>query len=305
MVFAAVALILYMASALEWLKNATPWFVKIPAKIALSRLPIRGRQWQRVHLFRAGTMDSPREALAIFRKLFAATGLPTLSGKTVAELGPGNSALTALIAASYGASRSWLIDTEPLASQDVSLFARTEQMLAELGMPVPGVGSAASMEAALGKLQGTYMTDGLASLKQIPDGAIDFLFSNAVLEHVRLCEFGATVAEMRRILKPNGAASHQIDFRDHLQGALNHLRFSERAWEGRLMSRSGFYTNRIPWPQMRKRFADAGFAVEVAASQPWPAGIPTPQRKMARPFRDMPPADLMTMGVHAVLRQLS
>lgn len=291
-----------MPSAVEPLKRATPWFLKIAAKIVLSRLPVAGRQWQRLHLFRAGTMDSPQEALGIFRQLLSAAGLTTLTGQTVVELGPGNSALTALIAAAHGATRSWLIDSDALASRDVSLFASAEALLAGLGLPVPHVASSSSMEEALTRLGSTYLTEGLTSLRKVPSASVDFLFSNAVLEHVRLREFDATLTEMRRVLRASGVAAHQIDFRDHLQAALNNLRFSERTWESTWMSRSGFYTNRIPWPEMRRRFEAAGFAVQVIATQTWPDGIPTPQRKMAPPFRDLPPEDLMTWGVLTVLR---
>jgi hypothetical protein len=35
-----------------------PWYVKIPAKIVLSRLPVNPLTWQRLNLFRAGVMDN-------------------------------------------------------------------------------------------------------------------------------------------------------------------------------------------------------------------------------------------------------
>ncbi len=287
---------------LDRLKRSAPWFVKIPAKIMLSRLPVGGRQWQRLHLFRAGTMDNPAEAFEIFKKHLSGAGLTTLQGCTVVELGPGNSALTGLFAYSLGAKRSWLVDAEELASQDTSLFARAEQMLNELKLPVPGIGADTPMNEALRRLNCTYLTGGLASLQEIPDAAVDFLFSNAVLEHVRLADFSKLVREMHRILKPNGVASHQIDFRDHLQEGLNNLRFSERTWESQWMAGSGFYTNRLTWPVMNRIFQEAGFSVELKASQLWPDGLPTPQRKMAYPFKQMEPGELMIKGAHAILR---
>jgi hypothetical protein len=97
-------------------------------------------------------------------------------------------------------------------------------------------------------------------------------------------------------------ASHQIDFRDHLQNELNNLRFSERVWESKFMVRSGFYTNRIAWPAMRKMFEEGGFWVELRSSRRWPGGLPTRQKSMAPPFRDLPEEELMTMGAHVILR---
>ncbi len=247
-------------------------------------------------------MDTPAEAFSIFKKHYGATGLTTLCGRTVLELGPGNSALTSLFAASFGATRIWLVDTEQLASKDVSLFGQAEHILSELNLPVPGAGTAPSMDAALKLLNAACLTEGLASLQTIPDGEVDFLFSNAVLEHVRLADFAKTANEMRRVLKPKGVASHQIDFRDHLQDGLNNLRFPERIWESNFMARSGFYTNRLAWPTMKELFEEAGFSVELRSFELWPNGLPTRQKSMALPFRNVPADELMVRGVHTLLR---
>jgi SAM-dependent methyltransferase len=288
----------------ENLKARIPWFIKIPGKIVLSRLPVRSRRWQKLNLFRAGIMDSPEFAFSIFKRHFEDSGLATLNDCTVLELGPGNGLLTALYARSYGAARTLLIDVESLAFPDVTLFAKAEQLLTALRLPVPGVGRELSVDIALGQLNATYLTKGLASLQTLPDGAVDFLFSNAVLEHVRLAEFARTTKELRRILKPNGVAVHTIDFRDHLQHALNNLRFPERIWESKFISRSGFYTNRLTWPAMEKLFREAGFCIELKGRELWPNGLPTRQRSMALPFKEMPPDELIVMGVHAILRPL-
>ena len=288
----------------ENLKAHIPWFVKIPGKIVLSRLPLGSRQWQKLNIFRAGTMDGPESAFSIFKRHFEDSGLTTLNDRTVLELGPGNGLLTALYARSYGAARTWLIDVEPLAFPDVTLFAKAEQMLSALNFPVPGVGREPSLNIALTQLNATYLTEGLASLQTVPDEAVDFMFSNAVLEHVRLAEFARTAKEMRRILKPNGVAVHSIDFKDHLQHALNNLRFPERIWESEFISRSGFYTNRLTWPAMEKIFQDAGFCVELKRRELWPNGLPTRQRSMVLPFKNMPPDELMVMGAHAIARPL-
>jgi SAM-dependent methyltransferase len=289
----------------ENLKARIPWFLKIPAKVALSRLPIRDKQWQKLNLFRAGTMDSPEFAFSIFKNHYEESGLTTLKDCAVLELGPGNGLLTALYARSFGATRTWLIDAGQLASIDVRLFVEGERVLSTLNLPVPQVGRASSMEIALEQLNATYLTGGLASLQTVPDETIDFMFSNAVLEHVRLSEFAKTVREMRRVLKPNGVASHQIDFRDHLQNGLNNLRFHERIWESEFMASSGFYTNRLTWPTMAKLFHEAGLSVELRSFRTWPKGLPTRQRGMARPFRNMSANELMVMDAKVVLRPLS
>jgi SAM-dependent methyltransferase len=287
------------------MKELIPWFIKIPAKIVLSRLPVGYRQWRRLNLFVAGPMDRPKYAFDVFKQHYEVAGFSTVPGRTVLELGPGDSLLTALYARSFGASRTWLIDVAPLASRNSTLFAQAEQMLTQLDLPVPGVGRMPSVSAVLQSLNATYLTEGLASLKTVPDGAVDLIFSQAVLEHVRLADFAKLVREMRRVLKPNGVASHEIDFRDHLQNGLNNLRFPGRIWESEFMVRSGFYTNRLRWPAMKGLFQEAGFSVKLRTVERWPNGLPTHQRSMALPFRTVPAEELMVKLAHVELRPVS
>jgi hypothetical protein len=126
-------------------------------------------------------------------------------------------------------------------------------------------------------------------------------FSNAVLEHIRLKEFPALIAETKRILKPEGVCSHQIDYRDHLGGALNNLRFSEQRWESDFMAKSGFYTNRIPWTRMAETIAAAGYSITMVKQDCWPS-LPTPHPSMAEPYQEMKAQDLLTWGCHVILR---
>jgi SAM-dependent methyltransferase len=285
----------------EGFKQRIPWFAKIPLKIILSRLPVGWRAWQRLNLFRAGGMDDFGYAFRIFKQHYEASGLQTLRDCTVVEVGPGNGMLTALFARSFGAARTYLVDSEALISPDPALLTRAADMLAEQKLSVPQF-NGASVVVAMEQLKATYFTGGTASLRDIGDGQVDFLFSNAVLEHIRLGEFGELIRETRRILKLNGVASHVIDFRDHLQNGLNNLRFSERVWESGFMARSGFYTNRIPWPAMKKIFEVSGFSCEMRFLEKWPDGLPTPQARMSSPFREAPADDLMVLGAHVILR---
>jgi SAM-dependent methyltransferase len=286
----------------ESVKRRIPWFVKIPAKIALSRLPVGARRWQDMNLFRAGPMDRPQYALDIFKKHHHAAGGIDLRGRTVLEIGPGNSLLMALFARSFGAARTLLVDSEVLTTPSLEVFVRAEQMLSELGLAVPGVSAERSLDGVLRKLNAVYLTDGLASMRTIADGTVDFVFSNAVLEHVRLAELPPLLRETRRVLKADGVSSHEIDFRDHLQNGLNNLRFSHRIWESEFMARSGFYTNRLTRPEMEKISRNAGFDVQAYSLVQWPSGLPTPQKSMAHPFREMPREELTTMIALLVLR---
>jgi SAM-dependent methyltransferase len=280
-----------------------PWFVKIPAKIVLSRLPVRYDAWRALNLFRAGGMDDPHTAFTVYEMHCNAAGFADRTGYTALELGPGDSVLTALFARAAGAKGSILVDQSELATGRRELFDAAAAMLAGKGIAAPDLSGADTMEGVLARLNCCYMTGGLESLRALPDGAVDFVFSNAVIEHVRKALFLETARELYRIMTFDGVASHWIDYRDHLDMKLNNLRFSEPIWESDFMVNSGFYTNRIPAAEVCALFEEAGFSVEVRDNALWPGGLPTPQRAMSEPFASMAGDRLMVMSNWLLLRK--
>jgi len=113
-------------------------------------------------------------------------------------------------------------------------------------------------------------------LARLPGGAVDFLWSEAVLEHVRRDRFLDTLGELHRIQKPDGLASHRVDLRDHLNGALDNLRFPDWFWENETVAGSGFYTNRIGFGGLVEAFRAAGFGVEALGCRRWDT-LPKPR----------------------------
>ena len=107
--------------------------------------------------------------------------------------------------------------------------------------------------------------------------------------------------ELRRVLKPSGIASHRVDLQDHLNGALNNLRFSEGLWESGFFAGSGFYTNRIQYSEMLGLLEQAGFAVESLGCRRWER-LPTPRARMDSRFRDLPEEELRVRGFDVLLR---
>lgn len=281
-----------------------PWWAKIAAKLALARLPLGGRTWQSLGLFAPGEMDDPRYALSVFETHFQAAGRPA-PGFSFLELGPGDSLASAVIGRAYGAARSWLVDAGAYASRDMDVYRRLVELLRRErpGTALDALAQARDTGALLAASNATYLEHGLASLRAVPDGACDLIFSQAVLEHVPRAEVAATLAEIHRILKPGGVSTHQIDFRDHLGGGLNNLRFSERLWEAPWFARgSGFYTNRLRLSQMTGMMAAAGFDVTVAHASRWD-WCPLKGRQLARAFRVMSEEDRVTWEAFVVLRK--
>ena len=117
----------------------------------------------------------------------------------------------------------------------------------------------------------------------IAPGSVDFVFSQAVLEHVALGEFDATIRALHRVQTPGSISSHRVDLQDHLAHSLHSLRFSRRTWESSLFSGSGFYTNRLRASQVVAAFTSAGYQVLAQEADRWPS-LPLSADKLHRDF---------------------
>jgi len=285
-------------------KQALPWWAKIGAKVVLSRLPLSARSWQRLGLFSPGGMEDADYARGVFERHLEAAG-PLPEGFTYLELGPGDSLATAVIARARGASRGYLIDAGAYASRSIDTYRR---LIAKL-KPESGVRDLAELEACrtvdeiLEAANCTYWQDGIEALGRVPDDSVDFIFSQAALEHIPLGEFADTCRQLYRIQRETGVGSHRIDFQDHLGGSLNSLRFSETLWEAAWFApRSGFYTNRLRFSEVLDHFRAAGFEADVRSIRRWDE-MPLAPAKLDPAFRDLAEDDLLISGALVTLRK--
>lgn len=285
-----------VSSLTSKMKGAMPWQAKIAAKVMLARLGVGYKLWKRLSLFEHGTMDRPDYALGVFETHFQRLikHKPDLArgGFSCLEMGPGDSLLSALIARAYGAENIYLSDVGDFAERDVQIYNDMAALLQGKRGDILPHGGFRSLEHVLEHCNATYLTGGIDGMGLIPDNSVNFVWSQAVLEHIRLSEFEATLGHMHRILTPDGIASHQVDLADHLGGALNNLRFSQRMWESDFLSSSGFYTNRIRFENMLELFERADFLAEVQAVKKWPQ-LPTKRSSMVAPYCHMKEDDLL------------
>jgi SAM-dependent methyltransferase len=245
-------------------------------------------------------MNKPAYAEAVFFEHVERVGGPSaLSGKVCLELGPGDSLASAVLAHALGAKGIYLIDVGNFAEPDVSVYNAIIGDLRAQGYPVADLEGIRDMPDLLARTNATYLTEGLSSLASIPAESVDVIWSQAVLEHVRRHEVPAVLREMRRIMTASGIMSHRIDYKDHLGGSLNNLRFPERLWESEFMARSGFYTNRIRNSKFLRLFEEAGFELTEVQPGRWKA-LPLPRKRMAAPYRTLADDDLLTKHVNAV-----
>ena len=246
-------------------------------------------------------MDSPAYALRVFEERARQAGVfETLSGKCVLELGPGDSIASAVVAKSYGA-RAILLDAGSFVKPSVVEYQGLVSLLPGNGLSDLNPGEWRDVQGVLGDCDALYLTNGLEDLKVIPSQSVDYIFSQAVLEHVRKNELFETLVQCRRVLTPNGVCSHQVDLRDHLGGALNNLRIRENFWESSLFASSGFYTNRIRFDEMLGLFKCAGFSVEVFNIKRW-SELPTAKRNMTVEFQSLSVEQLSISQFDVVLR---
>ena len=279
-----------------------PWYVKILAKVVLSRLPLGYRFWRKLNLFVHGAMNKPNYAYDVFRQHFQRSDFVRKSDKFVSlELGPGDSLLSAIVAAAHGSEKCYLVDAGTFATEEIAPYREMADFLRMRNLPAPVIDTASELAGALASCNAVYLTQGLSSLRNIPSGSVDFIWSQAVFEHIRRHEFLETMRELHRILRSDGICSHRVDLKDHLGGDLNNLRFSNRLWESNWFSNSGFYTNRLRYSEMINFFKLAGFDVQTVSVNRWTSS-PTPRRLMSIEFQSLSEEDLLVKEFDVLLR---
>ncbi|MBD2577193.1 methyltransferase domain-containing protein [Oscillatoria sp. FACHB-1406] len=243
-------------------------------------------------------MQDAAYAYRVFKKHFNESKLA--KDFTTLELGPGDSLFAAAINYSLGGKKSYLVDTGYYASRSVEFYRNFNIFLESEKLPTKDLSACSNLEDILKSYEAFYLTRGLDSLRKIPSNSVDFIFSQAVLEHIKKREFTDVIKELRRIVKDTGYCSHTVDLKDHLGDALNNLRFTEKIWESNFMSSSGFYTNRIRYSEMIDIFKEAGFEISHIYTSQWEQ-LPTPRSKLAFPFKNMDEKELSISGFSIVL----
>lgn len=279
-----------------------PWWAKIVIKILISKFRIPYGFLKNLGLVELGKMNSHNYSVEVFFSHLRNWGYDKkdLQGLTILELGPGDSIATAIIASALGA-RAILVDTGSYVGKDISIYKDLVVYLQELGYEPKSISQCKDTQEILEKCSSELHIEGLKSLKNMKDSSIDVIFSQAVLEHIRLDEFLDTLNELKRITKKGGISSHVVDLKDHLGDSLNNLRFSKKVWESNLFSNSGFYTNRISFPKMLDYFKQARFDVKVSNIKKWEK-LPIARNKLHKSFRQLPNEDLIIKGFLVTLR---
>jgi len=277
------------------------WWIKIILKIIIFRLPIKYKTWKKVGLFVHGQMNNPEYSYGVFQRHFLKVKKYLPDNFTLCELGSGDSISTALIAPCFGSSKTYLIDNGNFATRDTLVYKKLNDLLTKKGLNGLIFDTLFDFSDLLENNNSCYLTNGIDDLKKLETNSIDFIFSQATLEHIPFYDFIATQEQIHRILKPSGIVSHNIDLRDHLDGGLNNLRFSERIWESDWMAKSGFYTNRIRYSQILNIFKKTGFNVDAVIIETWDK-LSIPRSKLSQDFRNLSDKDLCVSVFDVLLK---
>lgn len=252
--------------------------------------------------------------------------------RVVAELGPGDSLGTGIAALLTGAERLYAFDVVRYANPSqnvrildelVALFSRREPVPADDEFPevkprldsysfprellaeeplrsmlapdrVRSIREALSVGpgAGAGSIHASYFVPWTAA-DVIEEGTVDFVYSQAVLEHVT--DLDLTYDALRRWLKPGGWMSHQIDFRCHgLARAWNgHWTYPEPVWR-MIQGRKPYLLNRASHSIHVQKQRAIGFQIRGDIAAVTADGVD--RQRLAPRFRHYTDDDLRTSG---------
>lgn len=240
--------------------------------------------------FRHGKMDNPGHAIKVFDDHFSTYSNFPKGPFVFLEIGPGDSLFSAIIASSKGATLSYMIDSGDYVSKDIDGYLKLIEKL--YGSDYLNNKTFKNFEDIKQRFNIIHMTNGLESIKLLPEKIVDLSFSNACFEHIDKNEVLEYFKELKRVSKASSFSSHCVDFKDHLSYSLNNLRFSNHFWGSKIVKKSGIYTNRLRFSDIKLAIEEAGFACQVTEVKKWDL-LPTPVNKMHKDFQIYKIEDLL------------
>ena len=284
--------------------KSVPWWVKLGSKLVLARLPVPYAVWRKLGIFKHGRSDAhwsrerkfATECLELAKLEF---GRPP---RAVLELGPGDSLVGALVSAAHGVESISIVDVGDFASVETERYRLLIEDLEQVRSGFSQRVDLSSRAALLKSINATYYTDGLRSLASLPPGQVELAFSLKVMEHVRRDEFEQLMQLIARASAAQAIQRHVVDLHDHMGCRLNNLRFSEKFWEHPIVSKSGFYTNRLRCSEIVDIARRAGSEVAIPHALLWPE-VPVPVEKMQAHFRRFDEHDLRICMFDMILKK--
>jgi hypothetical protein len=142
----------------------------------------------------------------------------------------------------------------------------------------------------------TYFAPWQQHLELLPQGKVDFLFSQGAMEFFD--DLPSTYKILARCLSKGGVMSHQIDLSAHGLGPYwySHWTYSDALWS-LLVRRRLYWTNRLPLSAHMSAIEAAGLKILQMRSKTENAA---PRSQLVKRFTNLDPRDLKTSSVHVV-----
>ena len=247
-------------------------------------------------------------AFALVRAMEHAIGLTGLSleGLRILELGPGPNFAPQLILASRGAQIT--LADRFLGRWDPGYHPEFYRRIAER-CDVPYAELDAVVRAGSHEASSLVLLEEPAEeLRSVPDAAIDLVYSNAVLEHVR--DIGLVAAETHRVTRDGGWGYHQIDWRYHkdFDRPLDHVPLPDEVFRHEADATNFEVGNRVRSIEFWATFEAAGLSVvqrsvNMAAGPDYFDVVLPAIRDSASSYRDWPRIDLERTSGFLLLRR--
>lgn len=203
------------------------------------------------------------------KKLLDQQGI-NVDGKTILELGPGNSYLNAYLFLLNGAKKVILVDKFPRyvknkKQKDFSLRELSFVKNCYPDKPLFFLDDLEEVKPGYIEFVAKELTD--IDVKGLE---VDLIYSISVLEHIR--DVSSNVTQMARLLKPGGHMYHHIDMRDHynFNNPFLFYKYSDETWNRWLTKEGRAYTNRWRYWDFKGVFEQSRLTVVQEQTQSYP-----------------------------------
>lgn len=178
-----------------------------------------------------------------------------IKGKTILEIGPGNSYIIAYNFLMHGAKKIILVDKFPRmfeTKRQKEYFEREiEYVSKNYGQKPFFINN--------GEIDREYIEFINKDITETNIKNVDLVFTNSVLEHIKPIK--ENIWFMSKVLNKNGYMLHNIDLRDHYNFNKPFLfyKYSDLVWNNLLTKEGISYTNRLRYDDFVQLFKNMGF----------------------------------------------
>jgi SAM-dependent methyltransferase len=253
-------------------------------------------------------------AVATFQGYFEYSGLVRdfLTGAQVLELGTGPNQAVALQFLAAGARRVFCVDKfvrQAFADYHSALYSALRQRLTdEARQRFDHAVDLSRRSFDTGRLVHYYGIEIGVVRSVVPDGSIDLIVSNAMIEEIYRID--DALGHMTQLLRPGGYMIHKIDFRDyglftdHGYSPFEFLTIREPIYW--LMAEATGQPNRRLIGYYRQKMKALGYDARFCAQIGYEGDYRMLEQirpRLRHPFRDMPAEDLLVAGAYLVAQK--